>query len=67
MFQNWTIKQIIARFGFILLILLSVQLYLLFSNFSIMVHFAISFLALFVALIMFHSINIKIKQSRRKK
>ncbi len=66
MFQNWSIKKIFVVFGIILLIVASVQVYLFFTTQSVMIHFILSFVALFIALILFHSINIKLKQKKKR-
>ena len=67
MFQNWSIKQIIINLGGLLLIVATLQIYMFFNNQSTYVHFGLSFVALFIALIMVHSINIKLKRMRKKK
>jgi len=67
MFQNWSIKQIITNLGGLLLIVATIQIYMFFTNPSTYVHFGLSFVALFIALVMVHSINIKLKRMRKKK
>ena len=67
MFENWSIKQILMVLGGALLIVLIVQLFLFFNNYSHNVHFGLSFVALFLALLLFHSINIRLKRMRKRK
>jgi hypothetical protein len=66
MFQSWTIKKMIMVLGGLLVVILIVQMYLFFKGYSYMVHFGLSFVALFIALLLFHSVNIRLKQMRRK-
>lgn len=67
MFKNWSVKKIFGVFGIILLIVASIQVYMFFTTQSVITHFILSFIALFIALILFHSINIKLKMKKRKK
>jgi len=67
MLNNWSIKQIYTRLGFLLLIVASIQIFMFLTSQNMIVHFVISFVALFIALLMVHSINIKLKRQRRKK
>jgi len=66
MFQSWSIKKTFTIFGLMLLIVASVQIYMFIRTQSVIVHFGLSFVALFIALILFHSVNIKLKQRRKK-
>jgi len=66
MFENWSAKKIFAVFGLALLVVASLQVYLFFATQSATIHFTLSFVALFIALILFHSVNIKLKQKKRK-
>lgn len=66
MFQGWSIKKTFIIFGVMLLIVASIQIYMFLITQSILVHFVLSFLALFIALLLFHSVNIKLKQKKRK-
>lgn len=65
MFKTWSIKKLITFFGGLLVILFLFQIYLLFSYYPVEFHFALLVVALFVALILFHSINIKLKVKRK--
>jgi hypothetical protein len=64
MFQNWSIKKIFTIFGLLLLIVASLQIYMFLTTQSVITHFILSFVALFIALILFHSINIKLKKKK---
>ena len=66
MFETWSIKKIFATFGLMLLVVATVQVYMFFMTQSIVIHFSLSFVALFIALLLFHSVNIKIKNRRKK-
>ncbi len=66
MFESWSVKKIFATFGIMLLIVASVQVYLFFRTQSMIIHFLLSFVALFIALLLFHSVNIKLKNRRKK-
>jgi len=66
MLKNWSIKKIIVFFGFMLMTALLIQIYLFFITQSLVIHFGLSFIALFIALIMYNSISIKIKRNKRK-
>jgi multisubunit Na+/H+ antiporter MnhE subunit len=65
MFRNLSIKSIIIIFMSLLLCVALLQVYLFLTNRSMLVHFSLSFIALFIALLLFRSVNIKLK--RRKK
>jgi len=67
MFEKLSLKQIIMIFGGLLLIVLITQIYLFLTVNSTTIHFVFSFLALFIALLLFHSVNIKLKRIKRKK
>ncbi len=65
MFQNWSIKKIYIILGGALLIAAIVQVLLFIISSSILIHFGMSFIALFIALLLFHSINIRLKQMKK--
>ena len=67
MFQNWSVKQTIINLGGLLLIVAIIQIYMFITYQSTYIHFGLSFVALFIALIMFHTLNIKTKRNRRRK
>lgn len=67
MFQNWSLKKIYIILGGALLIAAAIQVYLYLVSNSILIHFGMSFVALFIALLLFHSINIKIKKNKKQK
>jgi len=67
MFENWTMKEIYIRLGFLLIIVAGIQIYMFIYSDEMIIHFAILFVALFIALTMFHAINIKVKQNKKKK
>jgi len=66
MFNSWSIKKILSVFLPILLIIAILQVFMLIYSQNMLIHAGISFLALFIALILFHSINIKMKRGRKK-
>ncbi len=66
MFEDWSVKKIYAIFGLILLIIASLQVYMFLTVPNELVHFGLLFAALFVALLLFHSVNIKLKGKKRK-
>lgn len=65
MFKSWGIKKIITVFGGLLIILFLIQIFLFLYYYSEILHFGLLVIALFVALILFHSINIKLKSKRK--
>jgi hypothetical protein len=65
MFDSWSIKKILSVFLPLLLIIAIIQVFLLLYSQNMYIHFGISFLALFIALILFHSINIKLKRIKK--
>lgn len=67
MFQNWSVKQTIINLGGLLLIVAIIQIYMFITSQSMYIHFGLSFVALFIALIMFHTLNIKTKRNRKRK
>lgn len=66
MFKSWSVKKLYGVFGLILLIIASVQVYMLFTVQNELIHFGLLFAALFIALLLFHSVNIKIKEKKKK-
>ena len=67
MFQNWSVKQTIINLGGLLLIVAIIQIYMFITTRSTYIHFGLSFVALFIALIIFHTLNIKTKRNKRRK
>ena len=67
MFESWSIKQTIINLGGLLLIIAIIQIYMFIISRSTYIHFGLSFIALFIALIMFHTLNIKLKRNRKRK
>lgn len=65
MFESLSIKSITAIFLSLLLFAAVVQVFLFLTSRSIYIHFALSFIELFIALLLFHSVNIRL--NRRKK
>ena len=66
MFENWSIRQITIIFLVSLLCIAVIQVILFIYNRSIYVHFGLSFLALFIALMLFHTVNIRLKRTKRR-
>lgn len=64
MFQNWSINKLIKVFGGMLVVLFIINIYMIYNFYSEVAQYGILVIALFIALILFHSINIKLK--RRK-
>ena len=67
MFQSWSLKQTIIILGGLLLSLVIIQIYLFIVRRSNYVHFVLSFIELFIALLLFHSVNIKLKKNKKRK
>ena len=67
MFQSWSLKQTIIILGGLLLCVAIIQIYLFIVSRSIYVHFGLSFVALFIALLLFHSVNIKLRRMKKRK
>lgn len=67
MFASWGIKKLIFVFLCLILCIGIIQIIMFIYSRSIYIHFALSFLALFFALILFHSVNIRLKKARMKK
>lgn len=65
MFDRWSIKKLLSVFLPFLLIIAIVQVIVLIYSQNMYIHFGISFLALFTALTLFHSINIKLKRAKK--
>jgi len=66
MFDSWSIKSITVLFLSFLLFLATLQVILFLTYRSIYIHFGLSFVELFIALLLFHSVNIKLKGRMRK-
>ena len=67
MFENWTIKKIVVVLGVSLLIVATAQIFLFSYTSSYILHFGMSFIALFIALVLFYSVNIRLKKTKREK
>ena len=67
MFKNLSIKSIVIVFLSLLLCVALLQVYMFLTNRSMIIHFGLSFIALFIALLLFHSINIKLKRQRKSR
>jgi hypothetical protein len=65
MFDNWSVKKLLSVFLPLLLIIAIAQVFVLLYSQNMYIHFGISFLALFTALTLFHSINIKFKRTKK--
>jgi hypothetical protein len=65
MFSSWSLKSIIIVFMTSLLFIALLQVYMFLTNRSAIIHFGLSFLALFIALLLFHSVNIKLKRQKK--
>lgn len=65
MFDNWTVKQTMTNFGGLLLVVAIIQVYLFATSQSMYAHFGLSFVALFIALLLFHTLNLKMKRKRK--
>jgi len=50
----------------ILLCVALLQVYLFLTNRSMIIHFSLSFIALFIALLLFHSVSIKLKRQKKR-
>jgi membrane protein YdbS with pleckstrin-like domain len=66
MFKSWSLKSIIIVFLSLLLFVAILQVFMFLTNRSIITHFALSFIALFIALLLFHSLNIRLKSRKGK-
>ncbi|KYK20298.1 hypothetical protein AYK21_06330 [Thermoplasmatales archaeon SG8-52-2] len=66
MFRNWSIKTIIIVFLTLLLCVAVFQVYMFLTNRSMIIHFGLSFLALFIALLFFHSVNIRFRRQKKR-
>ena len=67
MFENWSEKKIVLVLGVSLLIAATAQIFLFIYTSSYILHFGMSFIALFIALVLFYSVNIRLKKTKRKK
>ncbi len=67
MFENWTMKKIVVVLGVSLLIVATAQIFLFIYTSSYILHFGMSFIALFIALVLFYSVNIRLKKTKREK
>jgi hypothetical protein len=67
MLEDWSIRKIVGVFGFCLVVVFSVNLYLILIHAPEIYHYISMFVALFFALLIFHSINIKLKRIKKRK
>jgi len=67
MFQSWSLKKTITILGGILLCIAIIQIYIILTSISVYIHFGLSFVALFIALLLFHSVNIKLRRMKKRK
>ncbi len=65
MFKSWSLKSTIIVFLILLFCVAVLQVFMFLTNRSILIHFALSFIALFLALLLFHSVNIRLKRQKR--
>ncbi len=66
MFDNWSLKKIIVLFLGLILWVGILQIFLFIYSQSVYIHFLLSFVALFLALLLFHTLNIKLGRTRRR-
>jgi hypothetical protein len=66
MFESWSLKTIVVVFLGLILGVGILQVFLFIYSQSIYAHFLLSFVALFLALILFHTLNIRLKRIRKK-
>jgi hypothetical protein len=66
MFKNWSIKSIVAVFLSLLLCVAVLQVFMFLTSRSILIHFTLSFIALFIALLLFHTVNIRLKKQKKQ-
>ena len=64
MLENWSTKKIVEVLGGALLIAAMIQIFLFLYTRSYYVHFGMSFIALFIALVLFYSVNIRLKKMK---
>jgi len=62
MFEKWSTKKIIIILGGALLSVGTTQIVLFIYTGNVIVHFGISFVALFIALLLFHSLRFRLKK-----
>ena len=65
MFESWTVKQTMTNLGGLLLVVAIIQIFLFLTSQSMYVHFGLSFVALFIALLLFHTLNLKMKKKKK--
>ena len=66
MFGNWSIRKLTYVFMSLILCVGIVQVLMFIYTASIYIHIILSFLALFLALMLVHSVNIRLKYRRKK-
>jgi ABC-type nickel/cobalt efflux system permease component RcnA len=67
MFESWSIRKIIVLFLSLILCVGVIQVLMFIYSRSIYIHFVLSFIALFLALMLFHTVNIRLKRARKNK
>lgn len=67
MFESWRIRKIIVLFLGLILCVGVIQVLMFIYSRSIYIHFVLSFIALFLALMLFHTVNIRLKRARKNK
>lgn len=66
MFDGWSIRKLTYVFMSLILCVGIVQVLMFVYTQSVYIHVILSFLALFLALMLVHSVNIKLKYRRKK-
>jgi len=66
MFESWSLKSTIIVFLSLLLCVAVLQVFMFLTNRSILIHFLLSFIALFITLLLFHLVNIRLKRQKRR-
>jgi len=66
MFDSWSIRKLTYVFMSLILCVGIIQVLMFIYSKSVYIHVVLSFLALFLALMLVHSVNIRLKYRRRK-
>jgi membrane protein YdbS with pleckstrin-like domain len=66
MFDSWSIRKLTYVFMSLILCVGTVQVLMFIYTESVYIHFVLSFLALFLVLMLVHSVNIRLKYRRKK-
>ncbi len=66
MFESLGLKSTIIIFLSLILCVAVLQVFMFLTNRSILTHFALSFIALFLTLLLFHMVNIRLKRQKRR-